>query len=128
MPRRDDLEFLLDFDGAVFAFEAGYWIKIKARLVAPDVSRPHGVDYSLTLHDHTGRRILGFDNAHPVSRGKRKSAGNDHWHRAEDDTGRVYEFTDGHGLIADFFREAERVLKERGVDFKSAVRKDGGKA
>lgn len=31
MADANGLEFLLNFDGAVFAFEAGYWIKIKAR-------------------------------------------------------------------------------------------------
>jgi hypothetical protein len=28
--------------------------------------KPHGPDYSLTLHDGDGERLLGFDNAHPI--------------------------------------------------------------
>jgi len=30
--------------------------------------KPHGIDYSLTLHGPDGERLVGFDNAHPVAR------------------------------------------------------------
>lgn len=33
--------------------------------------KPHGLDYSLTLHDDENNRLLPFDNAHSV----RQSAG-----------------------------------------------------
>jgi len=28
--------------------------------------RPHGLHYSLTLHNEDSERVLGFDNAHAV--------------------------------------------------------------
>ena len=39
----------------------------------------------------------------------------DHWHRTEDDKGRPYKFVDAETLVTDFFREAYRVLGERGI-------------
>ena len=30
-------------------------------------TRPHGLYYSLTLHDPEGQRLIGFDNAHSVA-------------------------------------------------------------
>src|SRR5580700_11015388 len=51
--------------------------------VSPE--RPHGLDYSLTLHGPDGERLVGFDNAHPVKgqsgRGGRTKAAYDHKHR-----------------------------------------------
>lgn len=125
----DDLQFLLDFNGAAFAFESGYWIRIKARVVKADATRPHGIDYSLTLHEPGGRRILGFDNAHavaaPGSRFKRLARQRDHWHRTDSDPGRPYVFVDAPTLIADFFAEAERALAERGIAFVVPTTKTG---
>jgi hypothetical protein len=39
--------------------------------VSPE--KPHGIDYSLTLHGPDGERLVGFDNAHPVAKRKRAS-------------------------------------------------------
>ena len=81
--------------------------------------RPHGLRYSLTLHDTNGTRLVGFDNAHivPTHRGRYAAAPEtaDHWHRTGIDAGRPYEFKDAETLIEDFFNEVERVLKERGI-------------
>ncbi len=115
------LEFLLDFDGRVHHYAGGYWLKFRIVKVLESVEKPHGLDYSFTLHGPDGRRLVGFDNAHSVSgstgRFKRRNLTRDHWHRTEDDEGRPYAFRDAEGLISDFFAEVERVLKERGVLF-----------
>ena len=78
---------------------------------------PHGIRYSLTLHEPYGKRILGYDNAHAVKRPKKfKYAGArlsyDHKHRHVSYHGVPYEFRDAYQLLADFFAEVDRVLKE----------------
>lgn len=95
----------------------GYWIKIEAWQVAATPDTPHGIRYSLTLHEPYGKRILGYDNAHAVKPPKKfKYAGTklpyDHKHRHVSDKGVPYEFRDAHQLLADFFTEVDRVLKE----------------
>jgi hypothetical protein len=126
-PSEDELAYLLDFDGAQFLFEEGYWVKIEVRQVAPTTDRPHGLSYRLTLHDPEGRRLLGFDNAHGVpavgGRYKARPATNDHWHRTASDKGRPYVFRSVFDLVSDFLSEVERVLRERGV---SAVMIESG--
>ncbi len=47
----------------------GYRVKIDARRVAPNAQIPHGIRYSLTLHDRYNRRVPGFDNAHATKPG-----------------------------------------------------------
>jgi Family of unknown function (DUF6516) len=123
MPRRDPeytLEFLLAFDGHVHHLEGGYRLKFEIRRVDSTPARPHGLSYSFTLHAPDGTRLIGFDNAHAVpaagSRFKISPEASDHWHRTEHDSGRPYKFTDAATLIDDFFDEAERVLRERGVE------------
>jgi hypothetical protein len=130
--RRDDtLEFLLAFDGRVHWLESGHWLKFEVRRVDPTAERPHGLRYSFTLHDPKGNRLVGFDNAHAVktirTRYKSPSAAADHWHRTQDDRGRLYIFTDADTLLADFFREVRRVLSEQGLrDVVVSVRDKGG--
>jgi hypothetical protein len=63
-----ELEFLLSLDGSEFRLFSGYVVKIEARTVAATRHRPQGVKYSLTLHDLSGRRICGMDNAHGTRR------------------------------------------------------------
>jgi hypothetical protein len=96
-----DLQFLLSLDGYEFRLLSGHMIKIEARTVAATKHRPQGVKYSLTLHDLTGRRIYGMDNAHGVRRhtefdhrhlyGRRKMVG--------------YRYRGPAELLADFYRE-----------------------
>jgi len=45
------LDTLLSLDGEIFPMDNGYWVKIDARRVAPNARIPHGIRYSLTLHD-----------------------------------------------------------------------------
>ena len=118
-PNEEELAFLLDFNGARYLFNEGYWVKFEVRRVEPTPQRPHGLYYSFTLHDPDGERLLGFDNAHGVGplggRFAAKPAEHDHWHRTGDDPGRPYVFRSAFELVEDFFAEVDRVLGERGV-------------
>ena len=111
------IDTLLDLDGSVLDQGDGYWIKIEARRIEITRECPHGIRYSLTLHEPYGKRILGYDNAHMVKPPKKfKYAGRilafDHRHRHASDHGVPYEFKDAQQLINDFFADADRVLRE----------------
>jgi hypothetical protein len=116
--RDEGLERLLDLDGFLAEVGAGFWVKIVARSVPADLARPHGVAYSLTLHDAAGHRVLGFDNAHVVraSRGPagRSTARRDHFHRGT--TTRLYIYRDADTLIDDFWREVDALLRKEGIE------------
>ncbi len=60
------LEFLLDFNGHVHRYAGGYWLKFEIRKVEASDGKPHGLDYSFTLHGPDNQRLIGFDNAHSV--------------------------------------------------------------
>jgi predicted transcriptional regulator len=76
-PRDATLDVLLDLDGQVFVVdpEGGHWVRFVVTRVPASPEKPHGLDYSLTLHGPDGERLVGFDNAHPVVRLKRWAAG-----------------------------------------------------
>jgi|SRR5581483_4475171 hypothetical protein len=113
-------DYILDLHGQTIGYDNGYWVAIRASRVEPDAGRPHGLQYSLTLHDESGERILGYDNSHaidvatgPAKRSKRPPAF-DHVNRRG---GRPvpYTFTTPFKLVQDFFAEVEAILKEEGV-------------
>ena len=79
-------------------------------LASPE--KPHGIDYSLTLHGPDGERLVGFDNAHPVV-AQERGGPQDHRHRLR--TIRPYEYSDAATLLADFWSMVDVVLRERGV-------------
>lgn len=115
--RDSGLENLLLLHGEIYDQGEGYWIKIEAWEVAPDLHVPHGVRYALTLHDRHGTRLLGYDNAHAlVHSGHKRFASRrmtyDHRHRHARDKGVPYEFTCADQLLRDFFDEVDRVLKD----------------
>lgn len=117
------IEALLDLDGIIIEQAGDYWTKFEARLIPkPTVEIPHGIRYSLTLHDRHGERIMGFDNAHAVKvKNKSKYHGRktyDHRHRHSKDEGIPYEFVDAHQLIQDFWTEVDKVLKALGIEEK----------
>jgi hypothetical protein len=62
------LDTLLDLAGQIFVVDAGgaHWVKFEVRRIEPTPEKPHGLDYSLTLHGPSGERLVGFDNAHAV--------------------------------------------------------------
>ena len=108
---------LLELHNQVIDQGNGYWIKIEAWRVTASSDIPHGIRYSLTLHEPQGKRILGYDNAHAVKpHNKFKYSGMrmpyDHKHRHVSDSGEPYEFKDAHQLLSDFFLEVDRVLEE----------------
>jgi hypothetical protein len=106
------LETLLDLDGEIFPMDNGYWTKFEVRRVAPSKQVPHGIRYSLTLHNRNNIRILGFDNLH-AHKPKRKKYGAqkfswDHKHKME----KVYryEFESASQLLEDFWKGVDEIL------------------
>ena len=104
-----ELEFLLSLNGVEFRLLNGHVIKIDVHTVAATGSRPHGLKYSLTLHNVSGQRIYGMDNAHRTSRQP------EYDHRHLYGRGRIvgYAYRGPAELLADFYREVERILTER---------------
>jgi hypothetical protein len=111
------LAILLDLDGEAFAVDAvgNYRARFIIKQVPPSPQRPHGLSYSLTMHDETGARLVGFDNAHaaPARKGRGRIVAQNHRHRLE--TIRPYEYRDAATLLADFWTEVYAVLNERGA-------------
>lgn len=118
--RRDrSLDVLLDLDGQVFVVDpAGkHWVKFSVQRVAPSPEKPHGLNYSLTLHDEQGRRLVGFDNAHSVrsasgSPGRRRKQFD---HKHDTRRARPYEYQDAVSLLADFWSAVDEVLRKKGI-------------
>lgn len=115
VPKYSDLQTLLDLDGTRFCPKPQYWVKFKARLVEPTPHIPHGIKYSLTLHDRNNTRILGFDNAHAVKmKGghRKKYVGRivtwDHVHKYEKIT--QYEFNSASHLLDDFWKAVDKIV------------------
>ena len=117
-PDRDPgLDTLLDLHGqTLFVDEAGHWVKFIVLRTEVTPERPHGLSYSLTLHAPDGTRLVGFDNAHPVRDGRgpgaRRRGESDHRHRLR--MIRPYDYKDAATLLADFWKEVDGVLRERG--------------
>ena len=114
--RRDlSIDSLLDLNGQTLVVDdAGYWVKFVVYRVPVVADKPHGLDYSLTLHGPDGVRLVGFDNAHAVHRRKRAIGNaNDHRHRLR--TIKAYDYTDAGALVAAFWQEVESVMREKGI-------------
>jgi hypothetical protein len=112
-------EALLDLDGQILVLDAkgAYSVRFTVQRVERSPERPHGLNYSLTLHGPRGNRLIGFDNAHSI-RHSRGPGGNqsgpaDHRHRMDD--ARPYRYKDAATLLAGFWAEGGRCLKDRGV-------------
>ena len=107
------LDTLLDLDGEIFPMDNGYWIKFEASIVPPTEQIPHGIRYSLTLHDRNNTRVLGFDNAHTFKPKKNRYIARkitwDHKHKMEKVC--PYEFESSSRLIEDFWKDVEAMLK-----------------
>jgi hypothetical protein len=113
----DTLAYLLDLDGEEIVYDGGSVARFRVKRIGATPHKPHGISYSLTFHAADGRRLMGYDNAHTIPhRGGKfveRQAAVDHWHRDETDEGRPYRFETAEKLIADFFDEIVRVLKEQ---------------
>jgi hypothetical protein len=97
--------------------ETRHWVRFAVRRVPASEAKPHGLDYSLTLHGPSGERLIGFDNAHPV-RSRSGPAGRpgstfDHKHSLK--TVRPYEYKDAATLLADFWSAVDAVRREKGI-------------
>jgi hypothetical protein len=117
MNRDPSLDALLDLDGQLFVLDekAQFWVKFEVRKIEPTADKPHGLDYSLTLHDASGKRFVGFDNAHAIAGsgpGSKRQEW-DHKHRLK--TVRPYEYSSAASLLSDFWAAVDAVLKERGI-------------
>lgn len=108
------LQTLLNLDGEIFPMENGYWTYFRVKRVRPTAHIPHGIYYSLTLHDAQNQRVLGYDNAHAVKLKKRRFAAKkvcwDHKHEAT--TIVDYVFDDAEQLMIDFWNDVNRILDE----------------
>ena len=109
------LETLLELDGVVINQEKGYWVKFEVSKTDITKERPHGLSYSLTLHEKYGKRVMGYDNAHAVKLPKKyKYSGRiteyDHHHRHSLDRGVPYEFKDSYQLLKDFFEKVDEII------------------
>lgn len=113
------LDALLELDGTTMVVDpqGRHWVKFVARRVPCSSERPHGLSYSLTLHAADGERLVGFDNAHAVTekRGVSRLTKTEHDHKHKNNTIKHYEYSDAATLLADFWSEVDRVLKQRGI-------------
>jgi hypothetical protein len=108
------LDLLLDLAGDVLVVDpsGGHWVRFIVTIVPVSSEKPHGIDYSLTLHGPDGARLVGFDNAHPVGKQKRGEPLDDR-HRLR--TISAYEYQNAAALLEDFWAVVDAVLRERGV-------------
>lgn len=117
MGERSDasLEMLLDLHGIVYRIEQGFWVKFKVYLVQPREHIPHGISYSLTLHDADNHRIFAIDNVHAFAPETKRFGGRkttwDHSHRQEKVT--PYEFESAGQLLFDFWQGVEEIISTR---------------
>ena len=112
--RDHSLDTLLELDGDTYFVdpEGRYRVNFRIKRVPVSPTKPHGIDYSLTLHDSNNHRIAGFDNAHPVRGGLWKNPF-DHFHRRK--TAKAYVYSDAAALLEAFWRLVDDTLFERGV-------------
>ena len=119
-PRDPALDALLLLDGEIFFADADgrYFVKFSVKRVEPSAERPHGLSYSLTLHSASGDRLVGFDNAHPVSsqRGPagRKKRTYDHRHRFKTIINLFPEETSQRSRL---LPDEERFVREHGIRY-----------
>jgi hypothetical protein len=113
--RDRSLDTLLDLNGEVIVIGDGpYWTKFVVKRVPVSKERPHGLHYSLTLHNGEGERVLGFDNAHAVQTGSGPGAKTrlEHDHRHHLVAVRHYKYTNAGTLLTDFWEAVFAFLEE----------------
>ena len=105
------LDRLLDLAGEVLVVsdDGHYWVKFEVRRVPVTPAKPHGLDYSLTLHGPGNDRLVGFDNAHPVRPAKR---GEPQDHRHAYKVAKPYGYKDAAGLLEAFWAEVDACLEK----------------
>lgn len=117
MRDNNQIDTLLDLDGIIIEQVGGYWTKFEVRKIEEVTEGiPHGIRYSLTLHNKHGERIVGFDNAHAIRISKKElSTAYDHFHRYSNNNAVPYKFIDPYQLIKDFWLEVDKTLEILGV-------------
>ncbi len=108
------LETLLQLDGEVIPMDNGFWVKFKVHVTNPNIHIPHGIKYSLTLHDKYNRRIIGYDNAHGIKLPKKKkfSGSRQIWdHKHQEAKIYPYEFESACQLLEDFWHDVNNIIK-----------------
>jgi len=115
--RDPTLDTLLYLDGESFIVEVNgaFWVKFVVKRVPETPEKPHGLDYSLTLHDSDGERLLGFDNAHAVQEGSGPGARTrvEYDHKHKGNRVHFYKYSDAATLLEDFWDGVYRILDER---------------
>ncbi len=115
------IENLLALNGTVIEadLELQYFTLFPASRVEVTDGRPHGIKYSLTLHDRKNRRLIGFDNAHSIiDRRKGKFSrhrkltkwGHEHLYRGAQKI-IPYEFKTAEQLMSDFWAAVNEVIE-----------------
>jgi hypothetical protein len=115
--KKNDLETLLELNGIEYGIGAGYWVKFSAKKMPPSEHRPHGIKYSLTMHNQYGTRLVGFDNAHLADIKRKKfTAKRFAWdHKHQRSVISDYDFDSAGQLIEDFWNLIDQILKEEGI-------------
>jgi hypothetical protein len=117
----DEREYFLSLNRQWIGYDNGYWVTCRVTAVQPTEQRPHGFQYSFSLHDGNDDRILGFNNAHTVdvatgpARRSRRPIALDHINRKGRTRSEPYKFVSPYKLVEDFFSEVEKILKKEGV-------------
>lgn len=111
-----DIATLFDLAG-VHQLTNGGQLVIRAEYRDTTPQRPHGLSYAFILQDTTGKRLLGFDNAHAYD-GAGPDEPFDHEHPASRvDTRIPYNFTTASALITDGFARCETYCAAHGIPF-----------
>ena len=109
------------YNGLTYWFDQGYSATFRFWLAdgIETVKARHPYRYELVLHDPGNKRIVGYDNAHPIKwrsgKFKHRSEHPDHFHRDRSDTGRPYKFVSLTKVLSDFFGTTTQVLQELNV-------------
>lgn len=108
-----ELLALLDLNGTeIELLDGRFFAKFEVHMVESTPEVPHGIKYSLSLHDRTGQRVLGIDNAHPIKIKKgrfvERPAEADHWHYGPGEAVRKCRFQGPGKLLEDFWVAAEK--------------------
>ncbi len=105
------MPYLLELNNEIFYLENGYWVKFAAWCVERSEAIPHGIRYSLTLHNQHNQRILGYDNAHPFQAKEGFAAKRQIWdHRHEKNLVKEYVYTSAADLLTDFWQAVDNFL------------------
>ena len=108
------LETLLQLDGEIFPMDNSFWVKFRVHITPKNIHIPHGIKYSLTLHDKFNMRVIGYDNAHGIKPPKKKkySGKRQIWdHKHNETKVYPYEFESAFQLLEDFWNDVNSIIE-----------------